>query len=138
MICTLFFALVMLSSVAICGYAAEPRTSDEIVTAFFKKIEAGAYENAFKTLFEESEMIKEKPQAIQTMIAQTSAAFSLYGKILSWEKIEEKPFGQSLKKTTYFMKTKYPVAWEFYFWKTEGRWSTIHVRFVDQVQLIFQ
>ena len=132
----LLLTVVMLLPLSV-AYSSDLGTADETITAFFKKLETGAIEDGYKTLFEGSLISKEKPQAIQAMVTQTSAAFAIYGKILGWERVEEKVFGQSLKKITYLMNTKYPVAWEFYFWKSEGRWSVVNVRFVEQVQEVF-
>jgi hypothetical protein len=119
------------------GYSAETPTPDEMVVAFFKTLESGAFEKGYQALFEGSDIIKEKPQAIPTLVAQTSAAFALYGKITGWEKVDETAYGQYLKRVRYLMNTKYPVAWELYFWKSKGQWSVYAVRFMDQVQNIF-
>lgn len=123
--------------IAINCSAKKLSTPDTIITAFFKKLQTGTIEESYSTLFEGSSIAKEKPQATQAVIAQTRAAFGLYGKIVRWEKVSETDFGKSLKKITYFMVTKYPVAWEFYFWKAEDRWSIVNVKFNDQVQIIF-
>ena len=133
-ICLLTVLMLLPFSIA---YSSGLGTADETITAFFKKLETGAIEDGYKTLFEGSLISKEKPQTIQAMVVQTHAAFDIYGKIRGWEKVEEKLFGQSLRKITYLMNTQYPVAWEFYFWKSEGRWSVVNVRFVEQVQEVF-
>ena len=129
-------AIVLLFIAVNCS-AGELSTPDVIITAFFKKLQTGSIEESYSILFEGSNIVKEKPQAIQGVIAQTKAAFGLYGKIVRWEKVSEMDYGKSLNKINYLMITKYPVAWEFYFWKAEDSWSIVNVKFNDQVQSIF-
>jgi len=116
--------------------AADITTPDDTIVRFFKALDSGAFEEGYKLLFEGSGLEKEKPQSVQAAIAQTSAAFSLYGKILAWEKVDEQAFGTSLRKIRYLMITKVPVAWVFYFWKPKDQWVLAHVRFNDQVHTV--
>ena len=134
----IILAFLAVISSPVMAFAAETTTPDGIVTAFFKQLESGAFEEAYHTLFAGSDMIKEKQQAMQTSIVQTRAAFALYGKIQGWEKVDEKLFGRSLKKITYLMHTKYPVAWAFYFWKPKDQWQAVSVKFNDNVQTVLE
>jgi hypothetical protein len=90
---------------------------------------------AFDLLFDGSAIPAEKPQAVDGLKRQTDAALPLYGKILDFELVTEKPFGGSVVLLTYIQRLeKNPLVWRFFFYKPHNRWFLANVLINDQLQ----
>lgn len=64
-------------------------------------------------------------------------AMGLYGTPIGIEKIREDDLSPSLKRIVYIQKfERYPVAWEFYFYKPKDKWMINTLNFRDQIALI--
>jgi hypothetical protein len=113
------------------AYAQTPSNDAE---HFLRKVTTQDSDAAFDQLFAGSGFAESKPQDLVTLKSQTKMAMGLYGTPLGLEKIWEEDLSPSLKRLVYLQKfEKYPVVWEFYFYKPKDRWVINTLKFQDQV-----
>ena len=68
---------------------------------------------------------------------QTEAALPPMGKVLGFDLILEEPFGTSLVRLVYLLKSeRHLTAWEFYFYKPKSVWFVAEVNFSDKFHLL--
>jgi hypothetical protein len=114
--------------------AAFAQTPSEHVEEFLRQVTTSESDQAMDRLFAGSGFAESKPQDIVTLKSQTKMAMSLYGTPLGIEKIREEDLSPSLKRLVYLQKfEKYPVAWEFYFYKPKDVWVINTLNFKDQI-----
>ena len=109
-------------------------TPSERVERFLQQVVTPESDAAFDTLFAGSGFAESKPQDLLTLKSQTKMAMGLYGTPIGLEKIWEEDLSPSLKRIVYLQKfEKYPVAWEFYFYKPKDVWVINTLNFKDQI-----
>jgi hypothetical protein len=114
--------------------AAFAQTPSERVEEFLRQVTTSESDKAMDRLFAGSGFAESKPQDIVTLKSQTKMAMGLYGLPLGIEKIREEDLSPSLKRLVYLQKfEKYPVAWEFYFYKPKDDWVINTLNFKDQI-----
>jgi hypothetical protein len=129
-------ALLILLVSASTSYA-DDNTPVQMAETFFQTVEKGQISLAYDQLFVNSSIPTSKPQAVQLLKTQTQTAMTLYGNILSVEKIHEEHFGQSIVRLVYVLKfNAVPTAWEFYFYKPKNTWFMVDITFNDQFDLL--
>ena len=110
------------------------QTPSERVEQFLRQVTTSESDKALDQLFAGSGFAETKPQDIVTLKSQTKMAMGLYGTPVGIEKIREEDFSPSLKRLVYLQKfEKYPVAWEFYFYKPKDTWVLNTLNFKDQI-----
>jgi hypothetical protein len=130
MIVRLALALVLLIGPAL----AHAETPSESVERFLRQVTTPESDAAFDRLFAGSGFAELKPQDLVTLKSQTKMAMGLYGTPIGLEKIWEEDLSPSLKRIVYLQKfEKYPVAWEFFFYKPKDAWVINTLNFKDQV-----
>lgn len=109
-------------------------TPAERVETFLRQVTTPESDAAFDALFENSGFAELKLQDLTTLKSQTRMAMGLYGKPIGLEKIWEEDLSPSLKRIVYLQKfERYPVVWEFYFYKPGDTWVINTLNFKDQV-----
>lgn len=122
------FALLFVTAVS---YA---QTPSERVEQFLRQVTTSESDQALDALFAGSGFAESKPQDIITLKSQTKMAMGLYGIPIGIEKIREEDISPSLKRLVYLQKfEKYPVGWEFYFYKPKDKWLLYQLNFKDQI-----
>lgn len=130
MIFRVLFALALLGLPAL----ASAQTPSENAERFLRQVATPASDAAFDQLFSGSGFAESKPQDLMTLKSQTKMAMGLYGAPIGVEKIWEEDLSPSLKRLVYLQKfEKYPVAWEFYFYKPKDVWVINTINFKDQI-----
>ena len=72
--------------------------------------------------------------AAYNLRSQLENGMRLYGRPVGFDLVEEKTFGPSLVRFVYILRLeKYPLIWEFFFYKSGDAWMPIEVRFNDQI-----
>lgn len=121
-------ALLVASSIC------QAQTPSGTVERFLHKVATSASDEALDDLFAGSGFAETKPQDIITLKSQTRMAMGLYGTPIGIEKIREEDLSPSLKRIVYLQKfERYPVAWEFYFYKPKDTWVINTLNFKDQI-----
>ena len=110
-----------------------PRSMAE---AFLATIAQGQMAAGYAKLFEGSNIARDKGQG-GAISKQTEAALPPLGKVLGFELIREEPFGASLVRLVYLLKSeRHLTAWEFYFYKPKNVWFVAEVNFSDKFHLL--
>ncbi len=110
--------------------AAEVAAPLQKTETFFSKLMAERIGPAYDELFAGSSIARSKPQVKN----QTATLRSLYGKLLGYERVSSRAFGDSVVRLLYILKYEaIPVVWEFYFYRVSGKWILAKVRFNDQM-----
>ena len=121
--------LVCLSS----ARAADPAANVRAET-FFRTVLDGDTGKAFDALVDGSLIPSSQPNAVSRLKSQLENGLRVYGRPVGYDLLEEKSFGPSLVRCVYiFRLEKYPLIWEFFFYKGTDRWLPIEVRFNDQL-----
>lgn len=132
MIRTIFGVALLVAS-----FVCQAQTPSETIEGFLHKVATSASDQALDDLFAGSGFAETKPQDIITLKSQTRMAMGLYGTPIGIEKIREEDLSPSLKRIVYIQKfERYPVAWEFYFYKPKDKWMINTLNFRDQIALI--
>lgn len=130
MIIRLALAIVLVITPALV----HAETPSESVERFLQQVVTPESDAAFDRLFAGSGFAQLKPQDFLTLKSQTKMAMGLYGTPIGLEKIWEEDLSPSLKRIVYLQKfEKYPVAWEFYFYKPKDVWVINTLNFKDQI-----
>jgi hypothetical protein len=109
-------------------------TPSESIERFLLQVATPESDAAFDRLFAGSGFAELKPQELLTLKGQTKMAMGLYGTPIGLEKVLEEDLSPSLKRIVYLQKfEKYPVAWEFYFYKPKDKWVINVLNFKDQI-----
>ena len=129
--------LVICLALLLVSGVSHAQTPSEKVEDFLKQVTTPESDRAMDTLFSGSGFAELKPQEVVTLKSQTKMAMGLYGTTLGFEKIREEDLSPSLKRLVYLQKfEKYPVAWEFYFYKPKDVWVINTLNFRDQIGLL--
>jgi hypothetical protein len=117
--------------------AAQAQTSPRnMAEAFLGSIAQGQMAAGYNKLFEGSNIAKDKGQG-GTIRKQTEAALPPLGKVLGFELIREEPFGTSLVRLVYLLKSeRHLTSWEFYFYKPKNTWFVAEINFSDKFHLL--
>ena len=125
-----FFGMALL----VASSLSQAQTPSERVEQFLQQVTTPASDQAMDDLFAGSGFAETKPQDIVTLKSQTKMAMGLYGTPIGIEKVREEDLSPSLKRLVYIQKfERYPVAWEFYFYKPKDKWVLNTLNFKDQV-----
>ena len=125
-----FFGMALL----VASSLSQAQTPSERVEQFLQQVTTPASDQAMDDLFAGSGFAETKPQEIVTLKSQTKMAMGLYGTPIGIEKVREEDLSPSLKRLVYIQKfERYPVAWEFYFYKPKDKWVLNTLNFKDQV-----
>lgn len=125
----LLCALSCLSSTRAADPAANARAE-----AFFRTVLDGDTGKAFDALMEGSLLPVSQPNAVSRLKGQLENGLRVYGRPVGYELLEEKSIGSSLVRCVYvFRLEKYPLFWEFFFYKGTDRWLPVDVRFNDRL-----
>ncbi len=101
---------------------------------FLSKLMAEQIGPAYDELFAGSTIARSKPQAVAYLKSQTATLRSLYGKVLGYERLSSRTFGDSGVRLLYILKYEVsPIVFEFYFYRVSGEWILVKVRFNDQM-----
>lgn len=104
--------------------------------AFLSTIAQGQMAAGYSKLFEGSNIARDKGQG-GAIRKQTEAALPPLGKVLGFDLIREEPFGTSLVRLVYLLKSeRHLTAWEFYFYKPKNAWFVAEVNFSDKFNLL--
>ena len=104
------------------------------IEALFSTIIAGDDSKAFDGLLAGSMIAERQSGVAYTLRNQLETGARLYGRPVGFDLVEEKPFGSSLVRFVYILRMeKYPLVWEFFFYKSGDAWLPIEVRFNDQL-----
>lgn len=128
---------VVLSGLVLCC-AAVPRKADyrEKTEMFLAGLLKGEIEESYDRLLSGT-LLETKTQEIKLVKAQTHTALNMYGKLLAYEFIRQKDYGDSVVRLVYVLKTEQlPLAWEFYFYKADSEWELVNFNFNDQFDLL--
>jgi hypothetical protein len=116
-----------------CSLSLAQSPSDRI-EHFFTQVTTPASDQALEDLFAGSGLSVSKPQEIAKVKSQTKMAMGLYGTPIGLEKVREEDLSPSLKRLVYLQKfEKFPVAWEFYFYKASDKWVLNTLTFNDLI-----
>ena len=103
---------------------------------FLGTIVQGKAAAGYAKLFEGSNIARDKGQGA-AISRQTEAALPPLGKVLGFDLIREEPFGTSLVRLVYLLKSeRHLTAWEFYFYKPKSVWFVAEVNFSDKFYLL--
>ncbi len=95
------------------------------VEAFFKGIENGKAENAFRTLMKGSPL-GENTESVDKLVAETQDIVKTYGEIRDHELIKIRRLGSRIIRFTYFTYSdNYPLKWEIYCFLGKSGWQTL-------------
>ncbi|MBE7211518.1 MAG: hypothetical protein INR65_10915 [Gluconacetobacter diazotrophicus] len=100
----------------------------------FSTIIAGDTSKAFDGLLAGSVIADHQSGAAYALRNQLENGMRAYGRPVGFDLVEEKTFGSSLVRFVYVLRLeKYPLIWEFFFYKSGDAWQPIEVRFNDQL-----
>lgn len=126
-LCCLAFALTNANA------QTSPRNMAE---TFLGTIVQGKAAAGYAKLFEGSNIARDRGQGA-AISRQTEAALPPLGKVLGFDLIREEPFGTSLVRLVYLLKSeRHLTAWEFYFYKPKSVWFVAEVNFSDKFYLL--
>ena len=126
-LCCLAFALTNANA------QTSPRNMAE---TFLGTIVQGKAAAGYAKLFEGSNIARDRGQGA-AISRQTEAALPPFGKVLGFDLIREEPFGTSLVRLVYLLKSeRHLTAWEFYFYKPKSVWFVAEVNFSDKFHLL--
>ncbi|MBE7157587.1 MAG: hypothetical protein INR62_03985 [Rhodospirillales bacterium] len=101
---------------------------------FFRTVIGGDTSKAFDALMEGSLIPTSQPDAVSRLKSQLETGLRVYGRPVGFDLLEEKAFGPSLVRCVYiFRLEKYPLVWQFFFYKGADRWLPVNVRFNDSL-----
>ncbi len=131
LIVTLIFAAY---SAADAAPSADTATARAKAETLFSTIIGGDASKAFDGLLAGSVIAEKQSGAAYTLRNQLESGMRAYGRPVGFDLVEEKTFGPSLVRFVYiFRLEKYPLVWEFFFYRTGDAWLPIEVRFNDQI-----
>ena len=107
------------------------------IETFFNILAQGDPGKAYDALFNQSNLLLRRPDAVSTLKRQSEAAASVYGKTIGSDLIDSKALGTSVQRLVYVQKLeKYLLVWEFFYYKANRDWSLVDVRFSDNLDLL--
>ncbi len=128
----LFFCLLTL----VFSSAYAQNSPRGIAEAFLAAIAQGQMTAGYAKLFEGSNIARDRGQG-GSIRRQTETALPPLGKVLGYDLIREEPFGTSLVRLVYLLKSeRHLTSWEFYFYKPKNYWFIAEVNFSDKFHLL--
>ena len=128
-----FLVLVCVVAFLPAARAADPAARVRAET-FFRTVIDGDTSKAFDALMDGSLIPTSQPNAVSHLRSQLETGLRVYGQPVGFDLLEEKPFGPSLVRCVYlFRLEKYPLTWQFFFYKGKDRWLPVNVRFNDSL-----
>ncbi|WP_337186631.1 hypothetical protein [Phenylobacterium sp.] len=112
--------------------AAQPAAGPtEIADGFFRALQAGDVDGAYKGIWGSS-IMERKRMEVENLVAQNANTLRLYGKISGWELISDEPVGGSFSERVYILKTaSLPLFYKFQFYRPEAHWTVTNLHFTD-------
>ena len=127
-------ALICLAPGVPAAPPADAATAQIKAETLFSTIIAGDDSKAFDGLLAGSVIAEKQSGAAYSLRNQLENGMRLYGRPVGFDLVEAKSFGPSLVRLVYiFRLEKYPLVWEFFFYKSRGEWMPIEVRFNDEL-----
>ena len=133
----IFLIAIALLMAATTSSQAKGDSPVRVVESFLEMLKQGATSEAYDRLFMNSNILEEKPEAVEVIKTQTAKNLPHYGDILGYEKIYGEKFGTSIIRLVYVLKSeKVATVWEFYFYKPESEWFVASIQFNDKFDLL--
>ena len=131
----LILALVLATHAPVLAAPSAGATSAQAkAETLFSTIIGGDTSKAFDGLLAGSVIADKQSGAAYNLRSQLENGMRLYGRPVGYDLVEEKTFGPSLVRFVYILRLeKYPLIWEFFFYKSGDAWQPIEVRFNDQL-----
>ena len=119
---------------SVAAPSAGTTTAQAKAEMLFSTIIGGDTSKAFDGLLAGSVIADKQSGAAYNLRNQLENGMRLYGRPVGFDLVEEKTFGPSLVRFVYiFRLEKYPLIWEFFFYRSGDAWLPIEVRFNDQL-----
>jgi hypothetical protein len=113
----------------------EPR---ERIDRFFAALARDRVEEAYTGLVEGSILV-EKPEDLENLKTRTQRALDAYGAMRSYEVLEERTVGTSLRRFTCIsLNQDLPLRWRFYFYLNPQGWKLVDLRVDDGLVELFE
>ena len=111
--------------------APAPLTSpDAVADTFFAGLQSGDVEGTYRQLF--GLLLAQKPSEGQNLIAQTTLALKMNGKVRGWELMRERQLSPSFVERFYILKADAPIFYRLLLYKVDGAWTIYSLTFNDQ------
>jgi hypothetical protein len=105
-------------------------TPDAVADSFFGGLQNGTFESTYQRVFRL--LVAQKPAEAQNLIAQTSIALKMAGKVRGWELMRERQLSPSFDERFYILKADTPLFYRLLFYKVDGAWTIYYINFNDQ------
>jgi len=103
--------------------ASDEAAIDRLAEAFFGKLKAGHYQEAYADAFA-SPLMKKRTLEIEQVGSQAEAAFKLYGVVQDWEPMAAQNVSQTFVRRYYIARTEnLPVFFVVEYYSFNGKWS---------------
>jgi len=110
---------------------------EERLAVFFKHLQAGEVEEAYRVLLEGSR-IAASAGDVAMLKTKTREAIGMVGTITGFDELEIKPAGEHFRRYTYLALGKeFPLRWRFYFYRSNDIWRLIDIRISDRLGELF-
>ncbi|MHC5074889.1 MAG: hypothetical protein ACYTFM_00465 [Planctomycetota bacterium] len=131
------FGVIIVLGLLFCSAFLKSKTDFEVqIDQFLSRIINGEIDKAYDELLIGT-MLAERAEAIGVQKQQTSQLFDTYGRLLEKEFVKKQQYGKSLIRLVYILKCeKMPLVWEFYYYKTEGKWQLISLKLRDDLDML--
>ncbi|MGH6966078.1 MAG: hypothetical protein ACREE0_16470 [Phenylobacterium sp.] len=107
-----------------------PSSPDAVVDTFFTGLKSGDVEPAFRKVF--GLLMTQKPAEAQNLVAQTSLALRMAGRVRGWELIRERQLSASFVERFYLLNADAPLFYRFLLYRVDGAWTVYAIAFNDQ------
>jgi hypothetical protein len=101
---------------------------------FLQTLSSGQIQKAYEEAL--SGLVEIKRQELKNAEEQAKAAIDLYGgKILGYEFVNQKVFGNSIVEQIYILKLQENIiVWKFYYYRASNIWTLNTITFNDQMK----
>jgi len=111
--------------------AADEAAIDKLADAFFSKLKAGQYKEAYDGAFS-SPLMKKRSLELEQVASQTEAAFKMFGPVKDWEPFASQMPSKNFVRRFYVVRTEnLPLFFTAEFYHVDGRWMILNITFVD-------
>ena len=108
----------------------------EKIVSFLRSLKDKNINGAYRELLKGS-IVERKKEEVELLKKKTVIALDTYGAALGHDCVSESCYGQTLAKLIYVMKfERYPITWEFMYYRAHTTWKLISMRFSDQFDLL--
>ncbi|MFC4634245.1 hypothetical protein ACFO3O_10025 [Dokdonia ponticola] len=124
----LVFSLTLLTTIT---YG--QNTTDGITAEFFKKYEQDT-DAAFDYIFGTNKWMVENKDGIENVKFKIREYKNLMGKYIGFERLTDKPLGESLKVSVYLIKyERQPLRFIFKYYKSKDKWMLYNFKFDESI-----